>query len=208
MIVHPCAACGRPMESPESLAGQLNACPACGTLVPVPQGGQPIPNPGQPPPAPSPAPWGALQPYVPPRVPPRSLADKTSPITDFGAFAIGLPVLMSVLTLLFAVFMDDHPRPPIMGVSRGWFLGVPILGASALSAVAGVLLLVTKRMWALVACIVGGFLIVLAYLVVFTLATGIIPLNLLTLALAAGPVLLVLRAPKAIAEIRFRRGAP
>jgi len=59
MIVHPCAACGRPVQSPESLAGQLNTCPVCGAMVPVPP-------PGTQPPLPPAQVAPSFAPYVPP----------------------------------------------------------------------------------------------------------------------------------------------
>jgi hypothetical protein len=189
MIVYDCPACGSRMKTSEDLAEQPKPCPVCRTLVLAPPPGTCV----------------GRQVAQPPPLPTKSRADRINPVAEFGMFAIGLPVLIGFVTVMFVMFTDGRPGPPIHGVNRGWFIAGPILGASALSAIAGILLLATRRIWALFGCIIGGFLIVLAYLVVLTVATGMVPVNLMTLVLIAGPVLLVVRAPKAIAGIRTGR---
>jgi len=132
-------------------------------------------------------------------------AKKMSAVTECGIFAIGLPPLIAAIVVMLGSMMQ-RPGPPVMGVSRGLFIGVPIVGAAGILMIFGILLLVTRKVWALIGCVVGGYLVALSYCVVLTILTGTPGANLMTAAMIAVPVLLTIRSRKAIAEIR--RGPP
>jgi len=126
---------------------------------------------------------------------------KMSVVTEFGVFAIGLPLIIALVGAVL-VSMTERPGPPVMGVSRGLFIGVPILGSAGILMLFGILLLVTRKVWALMGCVVGGYLVALSYCVVLTILTGTPGVNLMTAAMIALPVVLTIRSRKAIAEIR------
>lgn len=136
-------------------------------------------------------------------------AKKTSVVTEFGIFAIGLPLIIGIVAAMFSATLSNSRQtpPPVMGISRGLFITVPILGTCAISMVFGILLLITRKVWAVVGCIIAGGLIALSYIVVFTILAGP-PINLITAVLIAGPVLLYVRSSKAIAEINNASAPP
>jgi hypothetical protein len=132
-------------------------------------------------------------------------AKKMSAITECSIFAIGLPLILALIATILGSLMK-RPGSPGMDAGRGLIMGIPIGGSAGVLLIFGILLVVTRKAWALVGCVVGGYLIALSYCVVMVILTGTVGVNLITGAMIAVPVLLTIRSGKAFAEIR--NGAP
>ncbi len=126
---------------------------------------------------------------------------KTSVVTEMGIFAIGLSIIIGSIVAIVSS-MGIRPGPPVMGISRNIFIAAPLLGTCIISMVFGILLLITRTVWAVIGCVAAGGLITLTYMGVFFVLTGKVSIDLITLAMIAVPVLLIIRSPYAISEIR------
>jgi hypothetical protein len=134
-------------------------------------------------------------------------ARKMSTVTEIGIFTMGLPVMIGLFVALFA-FSEGLPGQSAADKSRGMFIAIPLLSACGICFLSGILLLASRKAWAVYGCIIGGTLIPLAYLGVVTILTGSPGVNLITAVFIAVPVLLVIRGKKALDELHTPPAPP
>lgn len=128
---------------------------------------------------------------------------RMSTVTEFGIFAIVLPLLLTVLSVGVAAWSASQPqvdRNTVQGRMVVFF--GPMLPGAVVSVTCGIALLRLRKPWAVTGAIVGAALIPVGYIVGHLAATGALPINLLAAALVAGPILMITRSPAAFAELR------
>ena len=130
------------------------------------------------------------------------MAGERSVVTEMGIFAIGFGLIVAAVWCVMLVVAAESGGT---AESRLFIAGAITLPVCALSFAAGVTLLIARKIWGIIACVVCGVLLSLVVIGLQVVALGGLPINLMTLVLVAVPVVLAIRAPKAIEEVR--RGA-
>jgi|SRR5688572_13961668 len=106
---------------------------------------------------------------------------------EIGGFLLFLGVILTAVGYWsYSALILGNPH--LFGFSRNIALGVPMLLLGILHLLAGVLLVVTsKKIWAIVGAI-ASTLMALFYFTFFVVATGKLPLNLITALIVIVPI--------------------
>lgn len=124
-------------------------------------------------------------------------------VVEFGIFAIVLPIILSVLVVGLSLWGGSQAQAnPGQVWARMMLLFGPMLIGAITSLLFGILLLAFRTRWAVMGAIVGTAFIPVGYIGATWVLMQRIPVDLLTAALVAGPILMITRSPAAFAELR------
>lgn len=127
------------------------------------------------------------------------MAKEKNPVNEVAIFCIGFGVLIGIGAFFTLTKLGNSPE--LWGLQRCIALGVPLAIISVCHLCSGIILIITKSKWAIIAAILSAFLMAVFYFMFEINTIGFLKAKLISVLAYALPILLIIRGKVAISYI-------